>query len=366
MSDENSSPKRSDKGDSAGPAGSPPPPGSKTPGSPRPPGRPFPQSAWLLGLIALGVGFFAIQSLTQLTEIDYRFFWEQVEAKNVNTALVRGQTLLGEFKDPPMPPKIPGVETGDGPATKTPLPKQFRVTLGRGGLDDGLRQKLIDGGVHFRVEEEFNLDGIITIIWLGLLVAMGFWLWSFARRTRDQMVGGGMLGGVTKSPARRYEVEEGNRKTFDDVAGLKGTKKDLQEIVEFLKEPEKFQKLGARVPKGVLLNGPPGTGKTLLAKAVAGEAGVPFYSINGSEFIQLFVGVGASRVRDMFKTAKKDAPAILFIDEIDAIGRQRGAGLGGGHDEREQTLNQILSEMDGFSDSETVIVMAATNRPDVL
>lgn len=333
-------------------------------GSPRPPGRSVPQSAWLLGLIALGIGFFAIQSLATLTEIDYQFFWKQVEGQNVTTALVRGQTLLGEFKDPPMPPRIPGEE---GAGSAGPLPKQFSVTLGRGGLDDGLRQKLIDGGVQFRVEQEFNLDGVLTLIWLGLLVAMGFWLWSFARRTRDQMVGGGMLGGVTKSPARRYDADETEgKKTFDDVAGLKGVKKDLQEIVEFLSEPEKFQKLGARVPKGVLLNGPPGTGKTLLAKAVAGEAGVPFFSINGSEFIQLFVGVGASRVRDMFKTAKKDAPAILFIDEIDAIGRQRGAGLGGGHDEREQTLNQILSEMDGFTASETVIVIAATNRPDVL
>ena len=154
--------------------------------------------------------------------------------------------------------------------------------------------------------------------------------------------------------------------TFADVAGLEQVKADLQEIVEFLKDPKKFQRLGGRVPKGVLLMGPPGTGKTLLARAVAGEAGVPFFSISGSEFIQMFVGVGASRVRDMFKTAKDAAPAILFIDEIDAVGRVRGAGLGGGHDEREQTLNQILSEMDGFSPTESVIVLAATNRPDVL
>ena len=154
--------------------------------------------------------------------------------------------------------------------------------------------------------------------------------------------------------------------TFNDVAGLGNVKDDLQEIVEFLRDPAKFQRLGARVPKGVLLMGPPGTGKTLLAKAVAGEAGVPFFSINGSEFIQMFVGVGAGRVRDMFQTAQASAPAILFIDEIDAVGRQRGAGLGGGHDEREQTLNQILSEMDGFSPTSTVIVLAATNRPDVL
>ena len=150
------------------------------------------------------------------------------------------------------------------------------------------------------------------------------------------------------------------------MAGLEGVKDDLQEVVEFLRNPAKFQRLGARVPKGILLMGPPGTGKTLLGRAVAGEAGVPFFSINGSEFIQMFVGVGAGRVRDLFNTAKENAPAILFIDEIDAVGRYRGAGVGGGHDEREQTLNQILSEMDGFTPTESVIVMAATNRPDVL
>jgi cell division protease FtsH len=189
--------------------------------------------------------------------------------------------------------------------------------------------------------------------------------WTLARRARDQMLGGGMLSGVMRSPARRYAAD-GERTTFSDVAGLGNVKKDLQEIVDFLRDPAKFQRLGARVPKGVLLMGPPGTGKTLLAKAVAGEAGVPFFSINGSEFIQLFVGVGAGRVRDLFQTAQANSPAILFIDEVDAIGRQRGAGLGGGHDEREQTLNQILSEMDGFSPTSTVIVLAATNRPDVL
>src|SRR5579872_2936567 len=183
-------------------------------------------------------------------------------------------------------------------------------------------------------------------------------------RFRDPL-GGGFLSNYIKSPAKRYERSK-LRVTFDDVAGLEGVKHDLQEIVEFLKSPEKFQRLGAVVPKGVLLVGPPGTGKTLLARAVAGEAGVPFFSISGSEFIQMFVGVGASRVRDMFKTAKENSPCILFIDEIDAVGRVRGAGLGGGHDEREQTLNQILTEMDGFSPNESVIVLAATNRPDVL
>jgi cell division protease FtsH len=184
------------------------------------------------------------------------------------------------------------------------------------------------------------------------------------RRTADPM-GTGMLGGFIRSPARRFQPSD-QRTTFDDVAAMDQAKQELQEVVEFLKNPAKFQRLGAQIPKGVLLIGPPGTGKTLLARATAGEAGVPFYSISGSEFIQMFVGVGASRVRDLFRTAKENSPCILFIDEIDAVGRVRGAGVGGGHDEREQTLNQILSEMDGFTQNEAVIVLAATNRPDVL
>jgi len=184
------------------------------------------------------------------------------------------------------------------------------------------------------------------------------------RRNVDPL-GGGMMGNFIRSQAKRFQPSD-QRTTFDDVAALEQAKLELQEIVEFLKNPGKFERLGAQIPKGVLLMGPPGTGKTLLARAVAGEAGVPFFSINGSEFIQMFVGVGASRVRDLFRTAKESAPCILFIDEIDAVGRERGAGFGGGHDEREQTLNQILSEMDGFLQTEAVIVLAATNRPDVL
>ncbi|MCL4131792.1 UNVERIFIED_CONTAM: hypothetical protein GTU68_043255 [Idotea baltica] len=184
------------------------------------------------------------------------------------------------------------------------------------------------------------------------------------RRSSDPM-SSGMFGNFVKSPAKRFEAND-KQTTFKDVAGLEHAKIELQEVVEFLKDPTKFHKLGAEIPKGVLLMGSPGTGKTLMARAVAGEAGVPFFSINGSEFIQMFVGVGASRVRDMFKQAKDAAPCILFVDEIDAVGRVRGAGVGGGHDEREQTLNQILSEMDGFQANEAVIVVAATNRPDVL
>jgi cell division protease FtsH len=219
-------------------------------------------------------------------------------------------------------------------------------------------------GLIVRSEEErFNWLGPVLMMLLpaALLLALFFFLLP---RFRDPM-GGGFLSNYIKSPAKRYDRTK-MRVTFEDVADMQNAKSELQEIVEFLKSPEKFTRLGAQVPKGVLLVGPPGTGKTLLARAVAGEAGVPFFSISGSEFIQMFVGVGASRVRDMFKTAKENSPCILFIDEIDAVGRMRGAGVGGGSDEREQTLNQILSEMDGFTPTESVIVMAATNRPDVL
>jgi cell division protease FtsH len=208
--------------------------------------------------------------------------------------------------------------------------------------------------------------------WLGpllvqLLIVFGLitlFVVFFLPRLRDPM-GGGFINNYIRSPAKRYEKGKG-RITFDDVAGMENAKRELSEMVEYLKDPGKFTRMGAQVPKGVLLVGPPGTGKTLLAKAVAGEANVPFFAISGSEFIQMFVGVGASRVRDMFRTAKENSPCVIFIDEIDAVGRMRGAGYGGGSDEREQTLNQILSEMDGFQPSETVIVMAATNRPDVL
>ncbi len=224
-----------------------------------------------------------------------------------------------------------------------------------------------DGTPTFKWDQQDDpYSGMMSTFMLFLLpmLVLGALFFFVLPRFRDPL-GGGFLSNYIKSPAKRYERSR-NRITFDDVAGLQNSKSELMEVVEFLRDPQKFQRLGAVVPKGVLLVGPPGTGKTLLAKAVAGEAGVPFYSISGSEFIQMFVGVGASRVRDMFKTAKENAPCILFIDEIDAVGRMRGAGVGGGSDEREQTLNQILSEMDGFTPTESVIVMAATNRPDVL
>lgn len=231
-------------------------------------------------------------------------------------------------------------------------------------LNNTLYEKL---GNHYSGTQPPDNSFWLLLISLGLSIGIVIFFIIMIRRTREQMMGGGggVFPGFSRSPARKYDSNS-NQITFDDVAGLEGVKKELMEIVDYLREPEKYTKMGARVPKGMLLMGPPGTGKTLLGRAVAGEAGVPFYAINGSEFIQLYAGVGASRVRDLFYTAKENAPAILFIDEIDAVGRHRGAGIGAGHDEREQTLNQILSEMDGFAQSESVMVMAATNRPDVL
>jgi len=244
------------------------------------------------------------------------------------------------------------------------LTDEFNTTLPPPQIEDRELLSLLEKNKVEVESEQTNVGmGTTLIFWMIGPVMLIFFFWFMMRRNADPM--GGMMGNFIKSPAKRFHASD-QQTTFDDVAAMEQAKYELQEIVEFLKEPEKFQRLGAQIPKGVLLMGPPGTGKTLLARATAGEAGVPFYSINGSEFIQMFVGVGASRVRDLFRTAKETSPCILFIDEIDAVGRVRGAGLGGGHDEREQTLNQILSEMDGFQQTEAVIVIAATNRPDVL
>ncbi len=231
-------------------------------------------------------------------------------------------------------------------------------------VDRGLVGDLINNGVKFDVKqrEEPSVIGTILMSWGPILLLIGVWIY-FMR----QMQGGGKGGAFSfgKSKARMLD-EANNTTTFADVAGCDEAKEEVKELVDFLKDPQKFQKLGGRIPRGVLLVGPPGTGKTLLAKAIAGEAKVPFFSISGSDFVEMFVGVGAARVRDMFEQAKKSAPCIIFVDEIDAVGRHRGAGLGGGNDEREQTLNQMLVEMDGFETNTGVIVMAATNRPDIL
>ncbi len=229
--------------------------------------------------------------------------------------------------------------------------------------DDSLVKSLLDAGVKVEAKQkdEDSLYWMLLGQWFPMLLLIGVWIFFM----RQVQVGGGKALSFGKSKARLHE-EGQTRVTFDDVAGIDESKNELEAIVQFLKDPKKFTKLGGRIPKGVLLAGPPGTGKTLLARAIAGEAGVPFFSISGSDFVEMFVGVGASRVRDLFMRGKKNAPCIIFIDEIDAVGRHRGAGLGGGHDEREQTLNQLLVEMDGFEGNEGVILIAATNRPDVL
>ncbi|HVA45483.1 MAG TPA: ATP-dependent zinc metalloprotease FtsH [Pirellulales bacterium] len=304
--------------------------------------------------------------------ISYGQFVKELELGNVEDVTIDNQELRGTLKPSASATGATQVE-GQAAGAKKPAGEEAAKSEGHEFVTylppltgEELDNKLLDKlGPHYKSARHSDNLGIWIALYLGTPLLLFALMWLMFRRARDQFLGGGILSGFNKSPAKRYESGK-QPITFEDVAGLEGVKNDLQEIVEFLKNPEKFQRLGGRIPKGTLLMGPPGTGKTLLAKAVAGEAGVPFFSINGSEFIQMFVGVGASRVRDMFKTAKEAAPCILFIDEIDAVGRVRGAGLGGGHDEREQTLNQILSEMDGFSPNEAVIVLAATNRPDVL
>ncbi|ADB17631.1 ATP-dependent metalloprotease FtsH [Pirellula staleyi DSM 6068] len=324
----------------------------------------------LLAMIAVGMLIYFRGPASSM--VPYSVFKQQLRENNVERVSIGQQTIVGQFRKPidlPIDPKAPldaeGKPKGDAKTRKSEL--RFETTISSPTIlqDDPELSKLIaavpqQDFVH-EVDPSIYMFLFSTLLVVGIMV--GFWIWL--RRSQNQMMGGGFLSGFSKSPAKRYEASR-QAITFKDVAGLEGVKADMQELVDFLKQPKKFQKLGGRVPKGVLLNGPPGTGKTLLARAVAGEAGVPYYSVSGSEFIQMFVGVGASRVRDLFRTAKENSPAIIFIDEIDAVGRQRGAGLGGGHDEREQTLNQILSEMDGFSQSDFVIVLAATNRPDVL
>src|SRR5712672_2774949 len=239
--------------------------------------------------------------------------------------------------------------------------KKFRVTLFKEAAPD-LTKELRDKGVLINVKEVTRADWVNFLLTAApLFLLVGFWNIMM----RQMQAGGNKALSFGKSRARLLTAQQ-KKATFKDVAGIDEAKEELQEIIEFLKDPQKFQKLGGRIPKGVLLVGPPGTGKTLLARAIAGEANVPFFSISGSDFVEMFVGVGASRVRDLFEQGKKNAPCIIFIDEIDAVGRHRGHGVGGGHDEREQTLNQLLVEMDGFESNEGVILIAATNRPDVL
>ena len=277
-------------------------------------------------------------------QVSYSDFLEEVRGKHIKTVTIQ---------EGPGSVEITAVTNDD---------RRIRTTGTY--LDRGLTGDLISAGVKFdvRAREEPSLLTSLLLSWGPMLLLIGVWIY-FMR----QMQGGGKGGAFSfgKSKARMLD-EANNTTTFADVAGCDEAKEEVKELVDFLKDPQKFQKLGGRIPRGVLLVGPPGTGKTLLAKAIAGEAKVPFFSISGSDFVEMFVGVGAARVRDMFEQAKKSAPCIIFVDEIDAVGRHRGAGLGGGNDEREQTLNQMLVEMDGFETNLGVIVMAATNRPDIL
>jgi cell division protease FtsH len=271
-------------------------------------------------------------------KLNYSDFMVSVEGGKVASVVIQGNEVIGKYTDG----------------------KEFRTYK---PVDAKLSEKLLEKNitVSARPEEEKFSWFSIFISWFPLILLVGVWIFFM----RQMQAGGGKAMSFGKSRAKLLTETQG-RITFEDVAGIDEAKEELGEIISFLKDPKKFTKLGGRIPKGVLLMGPPGTGKTLLARAIAGEAGVPFFSISGSDFVEMFVGVGASRVRDLFVQGKKSAPCIIFIDEIDAVGRHRGAGLGGGHDEREQTLNQLLVEMDGFESNEGVILIAATNRPDVL
>lgn len=272
-------------------------------------------------------------------------------------------TSYTQFMDDAKAGKIRRVDVQGRRITVTPQsgPEYVITSPGDLWMVDDLRKNGVQ--VYGKAEEEPSLLTSIFVSWFPMLLLVGVWIF-FMRRMQGGAGGGGAFS-FGKSKARMLD-EQSNKVRFKDVAGCDEAKEDVQEIVDFLRDPSKFQRLGGRIPRGMLLVGPPGTGKTLLAKAIAGEAGVPFFTISGSDFVEMFVGVGAARVRDMFENAKKNAPCIIFIDEIDAVGRQRGAGLGGGNDEREQTLNQMLVEMDGFDTGANVIVIAATNRPDVL
>ncbi|WP_182185735.1 ATP-dependent zinc metalloprotease FtsH [Pectinatus frisingensis] len=295
----------------------------------------------LIILIAFSIIDYFHNNTTKKPEINYTAFLQQVDAKNITKVTILDNTITGTLSD--------------GTEFTTIVPTYPNS-------DNSLLTKLAANGVDIKAENPPDTPWWTTIFTsiLPILLLIGVWFFIM-----QQTQGGGnrvMSFGKSRAKMNNNKVKV----TFNDVAGADEAKQELEEVVEFLKHPKKFNDLGARIPKGVLLFGPPGTGKTLLAKAVAGEAGVPFFTISGSDFVEMFVGVGASRVRDLFDQAKKNAPCIVFIDEIDAVGRQRGAGLGGGHDEREQTLNQLLVEMDGFAANEGIIIIAATNRPDIL
>ena len=366
---------------------------TKNPTRPRmPPGR-----TWLWLVAVLAANYLMVRLLFPNPQgavtIPYTFFKEQVSTRNVESIYSQGESISGRFKTavtyPPPEEKKPGSDgksaTGgekNPPASKQPAPppvrgvppkaeprtaNTFATTLPT-FVDPGLEKFLIEHGVEISAKPIEEGGNAVTTFILGFgpaLLFIGFYIWMF-RRAAQQGGGMGGLMGIGRSRARRYDQEKDTKVTFNDVAGIDEAENELVEIVDFLKDPPKYTRLGGAAPKGVLLIGAPGTGKTLLAKAVAGEAGVPFFSMSAAEFVEMIVGVGAARVRDLFKQARENAPAIVFIDELDAIGRARGQFAIGGASEQEQTLNQILTEMDGFSSREGIIVLAATNQPDVL
>ncbi len=303
---------------------------------------------WMSLFLVVFLGWQALQAgKSEKHQLTFSEFLEQVESGQIGSVVLRGDEITGEFADSANLPYAGG---------ETFL---TRTVTNYDGLVDDLR----DAGVEIAVEpERQNFFFQFLFLYAPILLIVGLWIFFM----RQMQSGGNKALSFGKSKAKLMNAVGGKKVTFEDVAGVEEAKEELEEIVDFLKEPQKFQRLGGKIPKGVLLMGPPGTGKTLLARAIAGEANVPFFSISGSDFVEMFVGVGASRVRDLFEQGKRNAPCIIFIDEIDAVGRHRGAGLGGGHDEREQTLNQLLVEMDGFESTEGVILIAATNRPDVL
>src|SRR5438309_2501240 len=316
-------------------------------------------------LIAVAFGFFALAMLfwrgnyPQLEDVPYNRFLELLENKQIVNDKNAPLTLFVEEGQPTQQLRGKYIKQGAGGAQNMEVPFRTVIYL---NFTSNLQDKLTAAGIQPSIRSESHPFGQALLSFGPVLFLLALLYFLFRQQIR--MAGKGALN-FGKSKARMLARDK-NKITFKDVAGVEEAKDEVQELVEFLRDPKKFQKLGGRIPKGVLMVGPPGTGKTLLARAIAGEADVPFFSISGSDFVEMFVGVGASRVRDMFEQGKKSAPCIIFIDEIDAVGRHRGAGLGGGNDEREQTLNQLLVEMDGFEANEGVILIAATNRPDVL
>ena len=305
---------------------------------------------WFVVIAAVVIGYQIFNTASaQRQPLDQSEFYSEVAAGNIKEVEITGDQIGYEIKGRYKTPRAgPGGEV-----------KAFSTYIVK---DEELIGQLRENGVTIKAEKPHDSSFLALLLtWSPMLLFLGVWIF-FMR----QMQSGGNRGLSFGKSKAKLTSSQGKKVTFADVAGVEEAKEELQEIIEFLREPQRFQKLGGKIPKGVLLMGPPGTGKTLLARAIAGEASVPFFSISGSDFVEMFVGVGASRVRDLFEQGKKNAPCIIFIDEIDAVGRHRGAGLGGGHDEREQTLNQLLVEMDGFETNEGVILISATNRPDVL